>query len=405
MNRCRILFILHSATRSGAPIVMLHFFKVLREKKIKFDILLREDGPLVNEFRRLAPLRIWHRRGYSGIIGKMRKLFLIAWLLLWNYRLIYVNSAACSDITLVISRFLKCPILFHVHEMKVALKTYCNLDKVKDCFRKVSHFIAVSSSVRSMLIEDFGIRNEDISIVHSFSVPSQPISEIARAQSGIPENAFVVGGCGTALWIKGIDLYFETARLCIEKQDDGRPLFFVWLGIPENSFVWHQVKNDIEKMNLSDSVKLFNPCGYPLSVFGLFDLFFLSSREDSFPLVALENGACGIPVICFEQAGGATEYIDNSCGAVVPYMDTGAACDAILAFYHDEKRRHEAGIELQHRVRSYDADAGSEAIYRIISRMLLEKLGSENRCTRKRWMKRGIVLLPSLKKATMHAQE
>ena len=67
----------------------------------------------------------------------------------------------------------------------------------------------------------------------------------------------------------------------------------------------------------------------PQNYFATFDLFALTSREDPFPLVALEAASLGKPVICFENAGGMPEFIETDAGSIVPYGDVEAFSERI----------------------------------------------------------------------------
>ena len=59
------------------------------------------------------------------------------------------------------------------------------------------------------------------------------------------------------------------------------------------------------------------------------DLFFLSSREDPFPFVALESLDAGVPIIAFSGSGGGADLAQNVSGAVVA-RDDDRALDAML---------------------------------------------------------------------------
>ena len=52
----RVLFVSHEATRSGAPIMFLHFLRWLRANtSLSFEILLLAGGPLADDFAAVAP--------------------------------------------------------------------------------------------------------------------------------------------------------------------------------------------------------------------------------------------------------------------------------------------------------------------------------------------------------------
>ncbi len=51
------------------------------------------------------------------------------------------------------------------------------------------------------------------------------------------------------------------------------------------------------------------------------DTFLMTSRVDPFPCVIHEAMAAGLPIITFDNNGGAPEAIDNGAGFVVPFAD------------------------------------------------------------------------------------
>ena len=61
----------------------------------------------------------------------------------------------------------------------------------------------------------------------------------------------------------------------------------------------------------------------------------MTSREDPFPLVCIEVGKMGIPIICFEKATGAAEIIEGRGGFVVPYLDCKAMAEKLVLYYKE----------------------------------------------------------------------
>ena len=85
----------------------------------------------------------------------------------------------------------------------------------------------------------------------------------------------------------------------------------------------------------------FNPL--PENYFKNFDVFLLTSREDPFPLVAIEVGKSGIPIICFENATGTSEILINGGGFIVPYIDIVSIAEKLILYYNDEALRKRDG--------------------------------------------------------------
>jgi glycosyltransferase involved in cell wall biosynthesis len=81
------------------------------------------------------------------------------------------------------------------------------------------------------------------------------------------------------------------------------------------------------------------------------DAFALTSREDPFPLVVLEAADHGLPTLCFQDGGGANEFVRDDAGARVPYLDIAGFAAQIEALRHDRQRASRWGECARTRVR------------------------------------------------------
>ncbi len=80
------------------------------------------------------------------------------------------------------------------------------------------------------------------------------------------------------------------------------------------------------------------------------DLFILPSREDPFPLVCLEAAMCGLPVLCFRDAGGMPEFVEEDAGFVVPFEDTKKLAEKIVQLHDDPELRERLGRQAREKV-------------------------------------------------------
>ena len=173
---------------------------------------------------------------------------------------------------------------------------------------------------------------------------------------GLPADALIVGGCGNAEWRKGNDLFITLARQVIGRAEanrtadtPNRPVHFVWVGVPAGA-LRDDLVLDIRKAGLADQVHLISPTPDVLRYMSRFDVFLLCSREDPYPLVVFEAGLCGVPVVCFDGAGGAPELVETDGGFVVPYLDLDAMSNRVLTLLHDPDLRHKMGQRLGQKI-------------------------------------------------------
>jgi glycosyltransferase involved in cell wall biosynthesis len=97
----------------------------------------------------------------------------------------------------------------------------------------------------------------------------------------------------------------------------------------------NSIEADLEKANLKDTLFFVGEQNRPEIYYEKFDVFLMTSREDPFPLVCIEVGKSGIPIICFEKATGIQEVLVTGGGFVVPYLDVVAMAEKLVLYYYD----------------------------------------------------------------------
>ena len=97
----------------------------------------------------------------------------------------------------------------------------------------------------------------------------------------------------------------------------------------------NSIEADLEKANLKDTLFFVGEQNRPEIYYEKFDVFLMTSREDPFPLVCIEVGKSGIPIICFEKATGIQEVLVSGGGFVVPYLDVVAMAEKLVLYYYD----------------------------------------------------------------------
>lgn len=334
----RILAVGHDAFRAGAQIVFLHIVRWLREHHDSdLSVALAGGGDLLGDYEAVAPTSVLVSRvpptSSSRAIGAIRRnrhrlqLREQRWAP-GSLDLVYANSLAVAEAAAEIADEAGCPAICHVHELEMSLRRTISPERFRALTPRFERFIAVSEAVRQNLVEAHGIDPSRIDLVHE-GVPRPAAdrgdSALPAALRSVPDDAFVVGGCGTADWRKGIDAFVLTARASERRSD--APMHFVWVGGETGAL--DQYRQDVRQLGIDDVVHFVGAQADPGPFFDRFDAFFLSSREDPFPLVALEAAALGIPIVCFADGGGMPEFVEDDAGHVVPYLDIDEASAAI----------------------------------------------------------------------------
>lgn len=391
----RLLFVIHDTNRAGAQLVQLRLLQWLRQNAdFEFDVLLRRGGPLADDFRAVAnQCFTWQPPPLSDRLPDRLRRAVLRRLKLWrshqgrllaqlqggNYALIFANSAACTDILSPIHSAVNCPVILRVAELETAFHRYCEPSALNHWLAKADKIIAVSDLVRDNLINRHHVTPARIQKIPGFPPPTQAVAsdvEIAalRTQLGIPQNAFIVGACGSLEWRKGADLFVQVAHKTVSDSDAVRPIHFIWIGGQPNSIAYQEYMYDVKQLGVESQVHLIGTVTNPQDYFLLFDLFLMTSREDPFPVVCLEAGQAGCPIICFENGVGSTEFVNETNGAIVPYLDITAMSAAVLRFYREEDLLQQASENIQLAVKPYTLEQSAAKILALINATLPDTL-------------------------------
>ena len=93
----------------------------------------------------------------------------------------------------------------------------------------------------------------------------------------------------------------------------------------------------------------------------------MPSRDDAFPLVALEAGVLEHCIIAFDCGGGVRELLADDRGVLVDRDDTAAMSRRIVELLDDAAERRRWGVPLGRYVREqHDVAARAPAILQVI---------------------------------------
>jgi glycosyltransferase involved in cell wall biosynthesis len=379
-----ILFVSHDATRTGAPIALLHFLRWFKASSDRpFSVMLGRGGELVADFEEVA--ETWSIDRSHWCPGGLREYLLTAaGLGDWARRaeagdiqgfavrhspvLVYANSIASARVIDLLAP--RVPILTHVHELEYVFRERAN-PALSNLLAKTRQFIACSNAVRENLIRERGVPPERIETVHE----SIPVHEVEAGRNRgqvlrelhIPDDALVVAGSGTTSWRKGTDLFIQLAQVVCRQHPR---VYFAWVGGG-----WAgdppQFEHDVRLAGLSEKVRLTGVVPHPADYLAAADVFVLTSREDPYPLVCLEAAALQKPIVCFASAGGMPEFVEGDCGFVVPYIDIIAMADRVVSLLDSLDCRLTMGAAARRKVvHRHDISQNAPRIMDIIERTI-----------------------------------
>lgn len=327
----RILFVSHAASRNGASIVLLHTLEWLcARREFEVEILILGTGALLDEFRVLAPTVVWrnpaNRLNALGLDGSDLNSYLLKLRTMGrSYDLVYLNTSALWQVAPVLRRRTK-RLLWHIHELEYAIGSMMDISTACQRFELADRFISASRGVTDVLNRTFNVPCERIDLVHEFVTTPRDTPDTWKAKRqevldrlGWPADSFVVGACGGLGWRKGTDLFVQVANRLANVRDGDR-YRFLWIGgtLSDEARRFH---HDVRASGIADQCELVPETGEVADYYHAMDVFALTSREDPFPLVMLEAGACRIPTVCFAGGGGGPEYVAHNPDLVASYLD------------------------------------------------------------------------------------
>lgn len=376
MTLRRILAVTHETTLTGAPMNLLHFLTWIREHTdVETHTLVMQDGPLRCRFEQVSEVTLLDNTVVSKALGTVQgglislgssrawKPVAAARLIpqlrhLRGFDLVYSNSIASAAVLPYLPPARAA--VSHVHELQVALRTWRPPEHVEALRTIPDAWIAASGAVKDMLIDEFGLPPERVLLHHEFIDTSSiadrklplRVIERHRRELGLPSDAAVVVGAGTVDWRKGPDLFVQLAAEVRRRTRE--PVSFIWVGGERAGTDFQRVRSEIERTG-SDHVHFIGLKPDPLPWFALADVFALTSREDPYPLVCLENAMLGTPIVTYRN-GGIPELLEaagpEAATGIVDHLDVGAMADRLLAFLDSDGLRATAGMQLRTHVQS-----------------------------------------------------
>jgi glycosyltransferase involved in cell wall biosynthesis len=348
----RILFISHDAHIAGAQLLLLNTVEWLsRNTDHEIKMVFLESGELYQKFWHMVPTFYWPKLlqqfpGQGDLKKNLKEV-------IGDVDLIYGNTVVAARIYGALTIF-NAPVITHVHELETTIKNMLGPAELSGLHKYSNAYIACSPPVSENLIKNHQAASKQLVTINAFIdgsrlIKNKQTKKALRKKLKLTGGSFSIFGCGTINWRKGTDLFIDAA---IELKRRGCLDFnFYWIGqnlwdddlLAESAPKWAEIEKKITDNGLAGTISFLGLKSFPQQYFAAGDVFFLSSREDPFPLAALESAACKMPVICFENSGGIPGLIGKDAGFVVPSGDISAVADHLIFFKENPEQLIEKG--------------------------------------------------------------
>lgn len=341
----KVMVVGHDASLSGAPILLLNLFQLLIKRGVvDVQFVVRRGGPLVMEYKKVAPLIVLKSVKYD----KEKGMFLHTAHFLQNkirLLLVLIKAVSCDYLffnTVVNGklmrwfRFHKKPVITYVHELEKVIDLYIQQNDAVLPLTISNAIVCPSMVTESLLANKYNISHSKMMMLPYYfpftekeydSNKALKTCALFRQRFGFKENDFIVGAVGTVTERKGVDLFIDTCEKVVRVNPS---IKFVWCGAFESRECEAQLKDVIKTKRLDSNLIFTGPLEYDIYNFSAFNIFFLSSREDTYPLVVLEAAIMKVPAICFSGSGGIVEFIGTDSGWMIDDFSTSLAAHKII---------------------------------------------------------------------------
>lgn len=400
MNRLRVLFISDSATLGGAPRVLLDLVRYLDRDHFEPYVMLGRTGPAAPQLSRLAPTYTFPYPLRIPKTGWLQNLIRPAAVKLWLHyvvtrvrpHLLYHNSVAgvgCLNTTF--SR--EVPRIIHVHGMhsKHLSMGMAHINAILD---HASHYICCAKCVAEQFEACLGVTPEKITTIHA-GVDVKNIETLKLHSCPIRQTYFhaasgdvVIGGAGTFIFDKGIDLMVKTAHL-VRQRCSQRSIRFVWIGgdpyssgSPQGYYA-RAVVQYANRLGLGDMFLFAGHQADPYRFLDALDIFVMCSRQEALPLVVMEAMCLGKPVVSF-PVGGVPEILKEGIGLLTKGFSPDELASAICKLVEQpEMRRGLVSAAYQKVIEDLDIAKNVRLFEEIITRTATDRgNGSSRACSR-----------------------
>ncbi|MGI8936845.1 MAG: glycosyltransferase family 4 protein [Iamia sp.] len=351
-----LLTVLHSAERTGPPLLALQLLQWLRRTHPGWrtsTLFLDAAGELEPDFAALGPTLMAGRLAPFGMGRRRRRAVANAAahavlrrrLRAWGP--IDVAHVHCAGSLRVLPGLPTRTVLGHLHELSVGLDLHLG-PVARRYAADATRYVAVSDGVAEEFLSRVAVPPGRVERRHGFVDRSRlPTGPADRPARGLAADDLVVLSSGVRHWRKAPELFVRIARAAAERAPDV-PWRFVWVGGQDAS----RLEDLVRQAGLDHLVRLLPHQSDPMGWLVAADIFLLPAREDAFPLVCVEAAAAGLPIVTFDNGGAAELVRMAGCGAVSPFPDVDDAADQLIDLARDPARRAalgRAGADHAHR--------------------------------------------------------
>ena len=298
----------------GVEAVVMNYYRNIDRTKIQFDFICDSDSTNIpyDEIKKLGG-KVIICPPYQKVL-KYEK-FLIDLFKKNNYKIVHSNINALSVFPLRAAKKAGVPIRI-AHSHSTTNKKEWKKNLMKQALRPFSKkyatdYFACSELAGRWLFDDRTFERGKVTIINNaidldkFKY-SKKIGKEKRKELGIKDDTLVIGHIGRFVAQKNHTFLIDIFNELHKKKKDS-----ILLLIGQGPLM-HEIKEKVEMLGISDSVKFLGQRGDVDELYQVFDVFCLPSLYEGLPVVGVEAQATGNLCILSDDMTKETKVLDTT---------------------------------------------------------------------------------------------
>lgn len=342
VRRKKILFIDDTAKLGGAQISLLNLMSGLHPSCFYPILLCRNDGALLQRAEAYGietiPASLAGLRNPAGFISDV--FFLFSILKTKKIDLLHINSPFLFKYAALLSIVVSVPAVGHMRD----ISTLSGVER--KFFNRLDYIIAISDSVAKALKESQV--KPPVSVIYNgvnldTFHPSQKRRKEFRRRYNISDDEIIIGICSRIAPEKGHATFVKAASLVAPEK---RKIRFIIAGdsvFNRNQDFKCKLKLLARDLGVDSRIVWTGFVEKTEELYPALDILVVASKAEPFGRVAIEAGACGIPVIG-TTCGGIPEIVQHDrTGILIPAENPVLLAHAIAELAENRENRMKLG--------------------------------------------------------------
>ncbi len=347
----KVMFVLPSLQFGGAEKKIIDF--ILRINKSEFYPIvcsLSDDGAFYNLLRNSGIKVYFIKRYFKYDFTVIFRLMLL--MLKEGVQIVQTTLIVANIFGRLAALLAKRPIIIATeHSMGIwRVNKYTIVNRLLSYF---THRIIVVSKRQKRFLHDVeGIPNSKMIVIYN-GVDMKKFhlnyyhKTIMRKKLGLKQNYKIVGTVGTLRPVKGHDHLIKAAAAIVRKYPN---IYFLIIG---DGPCRKRLETIVAELGLQETVIFLGNRNEIPELISVFDVFVLSSNEETFPNAILEAMAAEKPVVAMNVGGVSEIVVDGQTGILVPKGNVSKLSDAIIKLITNQDIARKMARDGRNRVEKY----------------------------------------------------